>query len=45
MGMTIAEKILANHSEHEAVHPGEYITAKIDLAGIKYSVQIGRAHV
>lgn len=38
MGMTIAEKILANHSEHEAVHPGEYITAKIDLAGIKYSV-------
>lgn len=36
--MTIAEKILASHSGREFVRPGDYVTAKIDLAGIKYSI-------
>lgn len=37
MGMTIAEKILASHSGRAFVRSGEYVTATIDLAGIKYS--------
>ncbi|WP_461831788.1 3-isopropylmalate dehydratase large subunit [Aquifex sp.] len=32
MGMTITEKILAEHAGKKEVHPGELITAKIDLA-------------
>ncbi len=32
MGMTITEKILAEHSGKKEVHPGDLITAKIDLA-------------
>lgn len=32
MGMTITEKILADHAGKREVHPGELITAKIDLA-------------
>jgi 3-isopropylmalate/(R)-2-methylmalate dehydratase large subunit len=31
MGHTITEKILAAHSGHEEVHPGQFITAKVDL--------------
>ena len=38
MAMTIAEKILASDSGREFVRPGDYVTAKIDLAGIKYSI-------
>lgn len=34
MGMTISEKILARASGKKAVHPGEYIVSKIDLAMI-----------
>ena len=30
MGMTMAEKILASHSERDKVNTGEYVTAKID---------------
>ncbi len=30
MGMTIAEKILAAHSDRSAVKPGEYVWAKVD---------------
>ena len=30
--MTIAQKILAAHSGHASVEPGEYLTVKIDLA-------------
>jgi homoaconitase/3-isopropylmalate dehydratase large subunit len=37
MAMTIAEKILAAHSHRDAVRAGEYVTAKIDQACIKYS--------
>jgi homoaconitate hydratase family protein len=32
MGMTLAEKILARASGQEKVSPGQYVTAKIDLA-------------
>ncbi|HNU72492.1 MAG TPA: aconitase family protein, partial [Thermodesulfobacteriota bacterium] len=32
MGMTITEKILAQHAGQEAVEPGEIISAKIDIA-------------
>ncbi len=32
MGMTITEKILADHAGRKEVHAGELITAKIDLA-------------
>ncbi len=32
MGMTITEKILAEHAGKKEVHPGELITAKVDLA-------------
>ncbi len=32
MGMTIAEKILAAHSNKKEVHPGEFIEADIDVA-------------
>ena len=32
MGMTLAEKILARASERDEVKPGEFITAKIDIA-------------
>lgn len=32
MGMTITEKILAAHSGHEVVKPGEFIEANVDLA-------------
>lgn len=32
MGMTITEKILADHAGKKEVHPGELITAKIDFA-------------
>ncbi len=32
MGMTIAEKILAAHSNKKEVHPGEFIEADIDIA-------------
>ncbi|NPA33244.1 MAG: 3-isopropylmalate dehydratase large subunit [Aquificae bacterium] len=32
MGMTITEKILAEHAGRKEVHPGELITARIDLA-------------
>lgn len=32
MGMTIGEKILADHSLKEEVHPGEFIEANIDVA-------------
>jgi len=32
MGMTLAEKILARASERDEVRPGQYITAKIDIA-------------
>lgn len=38
VAMTIAEKILAKHSGRESVRPGEYVTAGIDLVGLKYSV-------
>ena len=31
MGMTIAEKILAQASGRDIVKPNEYVTAKIDL--------------
>ena len=31
MGMTMAEKVLARASGRSLVHPGEYITAKIDI--------------
>jgi 3-isopropylmalate/(R)-2-methylmalate dehydratase large subunit len=31
MGMTMTEKILAAHSGRDAVHAGEFITAKVDL--------------
>lgn len=37
MGMTMAEKILASHSQRTEVHAGEYVTAKIDYACMKYS--------
>lgn len=37
MPMTIAEKILANHSGKACVQAGEYVTAKVDCACIKYS--------
>lgn len=37
MGMTMAEKILASHSGRASVRSGEYVTASIDLAGIKYT--------
>ena len=32
MGMTITEKILAAHSGHDVVTPGEFIEANVDLA-------------
>lgn len=32
MGMTITEKILADHAGKREVYPGELITAKVDLA-------------
>ncbi len=38
MAMTVAEKILADHSGRREVHAGEYVTAKIDRACMKYSV-------
>ena len=31
MGMTITEKILANHANKEQVHPGELINVKLDI--------------
>ncbi|HUT64400.1 MAG TPA: 3-isopropylmalate dehydratase large subunit, partial [Anaerolineae bacterium] len=31
MGMTITEKILAAHSGHDMVKPGELINANIDI--------------
>lgn len=31
MGMTITEKILADHAGKKEVHPGELITVKVDL--------------
>ena len=30
-GMTITEKILANHTEADKVKPGDLITAKVDI--------------
>ena len=30
MGMTIAEKILASHSDRSEMRPGEYVWCKID---------------
>ncbi len=32
MGMTITEKILATHAGHDAVAPGQFIWAQVDLA-------------
>ena len=32
MGMTITEKILAQHAGRESVVAGEYISAKVDIA-------------
>jgi 3-isopropylmalate/(R)-2-methylmalate dehydratase large subunit len=32
MGMTITEKILADHTSHEMVSPGDMIEAQVDLA-------------
>jgi 3-isopropylmalate/(R)-2-methylmalate dehydratase large subunit len=34
MGMTIAEKILAAHSDHAQVTPGEYLWCKVDGTGV-----------
>jgi 3-isopropylmalate/(R)-2-methylmalate dehydratase large subunit len=34
MGMTMAEKILASHSNRDKVVPGEYVWAKVDAADI-----------
>ncbi len=31
MGMTITEKILAAHCQHETVEPGQFINARVDL--------------
>jgi 3-isopropylmalate/(R)-2-methylmalate dehydratase large subunit len=31
MGMTLAEKILAAHCDEEEVHPGQFISARVDL--------------
>ncbi|HET7091481.1 MAG TPA: 3-isopropylmalate dehydratase large subunit [Anaerolineae bacterium] len=31
MGMTLAEKILAAHSGHDEVHPGQFINASVDI--------------
>ncbi len=31
MGMTVVEKIIANHSEKEVVKPGELVKARVDL--------------
>lgn len=38
MAMTAAEKILAGHCGKKEVHAGEFVTAKVDLACMKYSV-------
>ena len=32
MGMTITEKILAVHASKEKVHPGEFLSCKVDIA-------------
>ena len=37
MGMTMAEKILAAHSDRREVRAGEYVTARVDYACMKYS--------
>lgn len=37
MGMTIAEKILADHSGKKEVKPGEYIWARVDGTALTLS--------
>ncbi len=29
--MTLAEKIIAAHCDRDAVHPGEFVSARVDL--------------
>ncbi|MBZ0271545.1 3-isopropylmalate dehydratase large subunit [bacterium] len=31
MGMTLAEKLIARHAGRDAVRPGDYVTAKVDI--------------
>ncbi|MBM2848369.1 MAG: leuC, partial [Anaerolineales bacterium] len=31
MGMTLAEKILADHCGQKEVHPGQFINARVDI--------------
>ena len=31
MGMTLAEKILAAHCDEKEVHPGQFISARVDI--------------
>src|SRR2546428_668682 len=34
MGMTMSEKVLASHSGHDSVSPGEFVEARIDRAKV-----------